>query len=178
VETNKSKQIKQLLQEFKAGNKSAIEELMTLTYKDLLWLSYSYLKDKMLAEDVVSETFIKLIEKIHTIKNEQNLSGYLRTIVINKSLNLIRNRKKEVYVEDKVLDREISISGLSEEDEDVRYILSVLNEAERVILLLWSYGYTLSEIVKRTGYTINQVRLILDKGKKNFFEKYHKLIGG
>ena len=178
METNKSKQIKQLLQEFKAGNKSAIEELMTLTYKDLLWLSYSYLKDKMLAEDVVSETFIKLIEKIHTIKNEQNLSGYLRTIVINKSLNLIRNRKKEVYVEDKVLDREISISGLSEEDEDVRYILSVLNEAERVILLLWSYGYTLSEIVKRTGYTINQVRLILDKGKKNFFEKYHKLIGG
>jgi len=174
VETNKNKQIKQLLLQYKAGNKSAIEELMLLTYKDLLWLSYSYLKDKMLAEDIVSETFIKLFEKIHTIKNEQNLSGYLRTIVINKSLNLIRNRKREVYVDDQILGQKMPACGLSEEDDNVRYVLSMLNDAERDVLLLWSYGYTLNEITKKTGYTVNQVRLLLDKGKKNFFEKYHK----
>ena len=62
--------VQYLIKEYKHGNDAALEKLMLATYKNLYLLSYSYLKDHMLAEDIVSETFIKLIEKIHTIKNE------------------------------------------------------------------------------------------------------------
>ena len=145
---------------------------MLLTYKNLYLLSYSYLKDHGLAEDVVSETFVKLIEKIDTIKNEQNLNGYLRTIVINKSLDVIKKRKKELSVEETVMD--VSAKGNNAEDSVVRYTLSQLKSTERETLMLWQYGYTVKEISAKTNLTINQVRLLLEKAKKSFFQKYHK----
>jgi len=172
LENNKRKSVNKLIKAFKAGDKKALEELMLLTYKNLFLLAHSYLNDKMLAEDIVSETFIKLIEKCHTIKNEQNFNGYLRTIVINKSLDLIRKRKHDFFPGDEVL-----CLKAAEQDNGqiyVRQALSFLSGNEREVLLLWHYGYTLDEISKKTGYTINQVRLLLKKAKENFVEKYHK----
>lgn len=167
-----NKSITKLMKEFKDGNKSALEQLMLLTYKNLFLLAYSYLKDKMLAEDVVSETFIKLIEKVHTIKNEQNLNGYLRTIVINKSLDLIKKRKHDFFPGDEVLG--LKAVELNNEKTTAQLVLSELNNNEREVLLLWHYGYTLNEISDKTGFTVNQVRLLQKKAKENFIEKYHK----
>jgi len=166
--------IKQLIKEYKSGNNAALEKLMLLTYKDLYILAYSYLKDHGLAEDVVSETYVKLIEKIQTIKNEQNLNGYLRTIVINKSLDVIKKRKRESTAgEDMIEWQSENISG-GAEDGYVRHILSMLSGTEREVLMLWQYGYTLSEISAKKNFTINQVRLILTKAKNNFSEKYQR----
>ena len=168
--------ISHLLKEYKKGNNSALELLMQGTYKDLYGLAYSYLRDHMLAEDIVSESYMKIIEKIKTVKNEQNLNGYLRTIVINKSLDKLRKCKKELRIEDKVVDYQSDDQqGQSTADSQlVRLILSKLSRTEREALLLWQYGYTLREMSDKTGRTVNQVRLLLDKAKKSFSEKYHK----
>lgn len=168
----KSNNIKALLKRFRYGEKAALEDLMLLVYKDLYLLSYSYLKDKMLAEDVVSETFIKLIEKIHTVNTEQNLNGYLHTIVINKSLDIIRKRKREIYLEDSGLYR--TSSNQSNNTANVKDALSSLNSNEREVMLLWNFNYTLNEISAKTGFTINQVRLLLKKAKENFSIEYNK----
>ena len=168
--------VRNLLREYKKGDNSALGKLMQGTYKDLFRLAYSYLKDKMLAEDVVSETYIKVIEKIHTIKNEQNLNGYLRTITINKSLDILRKRKKELIVDSEEAAEQTEQSAANADTQYVRFILSKLGCIEREVLLLWQYGYTLSEISVKTDHTINQVRLVLDKAKKSFSETYHKNI--
>ena len=150
---------------------------MLSTYKDLYRLAFGYMKDRGLAEDIVSETFIKLIEKIHTINDEQNAMGYLRTIVINKSFNLLKKRKFEFSTEPEWFD-EAHARETTDEQECVRIVLGTLNDNEREVMVLKSFGFTLYEMVAKTGYTINQVRLLVEKGKKNFFEKYHKLKGG
>jgi len=173
---DKTSSIKQLLKEYKDGNNSAFRQLMLLTYKSLYSLSFHYLKDHMLAEDAVSDAYLKIVEKIHTIRNEQNLNGYLRTIVINRSFDILRKRKKEFSIdgEEAADDQQMR---LAESDEDSKYVkdtLLVLNSDEREVLLLWQYGYTLREISDKTNFTINQVRLLLDKAKRNFSEKYHK----
>ncbi|MCL2177222.1 MAG: sigma-70 family RNA polymerase sigma factor [Firmicutes bacterium] len=176
MDTNK--QIGIHLLAYKNGDSSALEALMLLAYKDLFRLSLGYVKCKMLAEDIVSETFVSLIQKIHTIKNEQNLAGFLRTIVINKSLNLIKRRKFETQPDEKQGDvfsdtTKYSFSGRQiEKDFVVREILQNLDEPKRKVLLLWSYGHTLTEIVDITGNTINQVRLLLEKAKQNFVAEY------
>jgi len=170
VKTDKTKAISKLIKDFRKGNNKALEDLMLATHQDLFWLSFSYTKDKMLAEDMVSETFLKLIEKIHTIKTEQNLSGYLRTIVINKSLNAIRSRKKTSLVET----IEIETEEDSDSDKFVRAIINDLSEAEREVLLMWSYGYALREICTKTGMTFSQVRTLLEKAKSSFSKKYRK----
>jgi len=166
-------EITDLIMQYKKGDNFALERLMLLTYQDLYRLALGYLKDRMLAEDIVSETYIKLIEKIHTIRSDQSAIGYLRTIVINKSFNLLKKRKYEFSAEIEWLDASQAKES-TEEQAYVRFVLSTLDEAEREIMLLKSFGFTLNDIVEKTGYTINQVRLLIDKGKKNFFEKYHK----
>lgn len=167
--------IKSLLIEYKSnGNKQALEQLMLLTYKSLYSLAYTYLKDQMLAEDVVSDTFIKLIEKVHTIKNEQNLTGYLRTIVINKCFDTIRKRKKEFFVDEQAIEVRPANTLTSSDTKNVRIALSQLSKVEREILLLWQYDYTLKQISEKTGFTMSQVRLLLQKAKEKFATKYHK----
>jgi len=166
--------VKELLKEYKTGNHVALEQLMRLTYKNLYSLAYSYLKDHQLSEDVVSDAFLKIIEKIHTIKSEQNLNGYLRTIVINRALDVIRKRKKEISVDDKVIEIQPANTLTSSDSKRVRMVLAELKTVEREILMLWQYDYTLREISNKTDLTINQVRLLLQKAKENFFKKYHK----
>jgi len=151
---------------------------MLLAHKDLLNIAYGYLKDAQLAEDIVSETFATLIEKIHTIKNDKNLAGFLRTITINKSLNLIRKRKREFFTEEgELLNEHTGIAVGNEQDDTVRFALTQLEGAQREILLLWSYGFTLNEISEKTTFTVGQVRLLLEKSKKTFLQKYCKLRG-
>ena len=169
----KSENVMELIMKYRNGDNFALERLMLLTYQDLYRLSYGYLKDRMLSEDIVSETYIKLIEKIHTIRSDQNALGYLRTIVINKSFNLLKKRKHEFSAETEWFDNS-QANAATEEQAYVRFVLSTLDETEREIILLKSFGFTLHEIVEKTGYTINQVRLLIDKGKKNFLEKYNK----
>ena len=169
----KRENIMDLIIKYREGDNFALESLMLLTYQDLYRIALGYLKDRMLAEDIVSETYIKLIEKIHTIRSDQSVIGYLRTIVINKSFNLIKKRKHEFSAESEWFD-ESQANATTEEQAYVRFVLSTLDETEREIMLLKSFGFTLDEITEKTGYTINQVRLLIEKGKKNFLEKYHK----
>ena len=150
---------------------------MLLTYKDLYSLAHTYLKDHQLAEDAVSDGYMKVIEKINTINTEQNLNGYLRTLVINRSLDIMRKRKREINVEERVVSIKPANPLTSVDTKNVRIVLSELPQVEREVLLLWQYGFTIKEVSEKTNYTINQVRLLLEKAKKKFFEKYHKLKG-
>lgn len=147
---------------------------MLFTYKELFLISFSYTKDKMLAEDAVSETFLKLIKKIHTIKNDKNLNGYLRTIVINESLDILRKRKREVFPGAEYFDKcEVGDS----QHQQVKLLLEMLDDNQRKVLLLWQYDFTLREISEKTDFTVNQVRLLLKRAKENFAGYYHKFKG-
>ncbi len=178
---DEKKSVAKLIKDYINGESSALEELMLLTYKELFLISYGYVKDKMLAEDAVSETFLKLITKIHTVKNDKNLNGYLRTIVINQSLDILRKRKNEVFPGDVFFamrpangGAENKASGILTEDYYVRQTLESMDSNQCEVLLLWQYDYTLHEISQKTDFTVNQVRLLLKKAKLNFSEKYHK----
>lgn len=169
---NKSKTVNRLLKEYKNGSSTALEELMLLTYKELYLISYSYTKDSGLAEDAVSETFIKLMTKIHTVKNEKNLNGYLRTIVINQSLDILRKRKREVYPGDDFF----ATQTYEQNEQNLQPILDEMQPNQCEVLLLWHYGYTLNEISQKTDSTVNKVRLLLEKAKTNFTAIYHKFM--
>ncbi|GHU98311.1 hypothetical protein FACS1894211_01840 [Clostridia bacterium] len=173
MENDKNAQLKILIKRMQRGDTAALEEIMLLTNKDLYLLSYGYLKDRMLAEDVVMEVFAQLIEKAKTIKDDRNLNGYLHAMVIHRSIDTIRKRRREVSVEAEDLEKIVS-DGNQFEQVRVRQSLSELDDAERVVLLLWHYGYTLREITKKTGSTINKIRLVLKKAKAKFMALYDK----
>jgi RNA polymerase sigma-70 factor, ECF subfamily len=75
------------------GEKSAFEEIYNDFFGVIYNLSFQYLKDEKISEEIVQDTFLKLWEIRATINEEFNIRNFLYTITKNNCLNYLRNQK-------------------------------------------------------------------------------------
>ena len=131
------------------------------------------------AEDIVQESFMKGFRKIGDLKEDVNLGAWLKRIVINASLDIVRKRKKESWIEEGV----IEVEGEEIEIEDdskatiqlIKECMEELKEKYRVILVLYmieDYNHReISELLKIKESTVrNQYR----RGKNMLLEMIQK----
>lgn len=52
-----------------------------------------YMRDSAMAADVFQESFIKIFEKIHQVKDAAALKGWIRKIAVNTSLDHLRSHR-------------------------------------------------------------------------------------
>lgn len=71
------------IRKFKRGDHDAFKKLFDRYCQPLFCFSYSYLKSKEVAEDVVQEVFIKIWDIRESIRTEASLRSYLFTIALN-----------------------------------------------------------------------------------------------
>lgn len=83
----------------KARDERSFSLLYYKHYSKLLNVANTYVNDPAAAEDVVHEVFERLYKNIHTIKIHTSVSAYLRTMVVNESLNYIKKNKRYVLNE-------------------------------------------------------------------------------
>jgi RNA polymerase sigma-70 factor (ECF subfamily) len=81
-----------LLWKFKHGSKDAFRAIYEKYAGDMLTLAGNLLDDKVGAEDIVQDVFIKLVESAGTFRLTGNLKSYLATCVANRSRDYIRGR--------------------------------------------------------------------------------------
>ena len=98
-----------LYRRFLNGDEGGLEELIALYQHGLFRFIYGYVRDEGLAEDVMQDVFVELYYK-RSFQEKENASfkTYLYTIARNKSLNLIKKRKRK---------KEISLEALVEKGE-------------------------------------------------------------
>ncbi len=60
----------------------------------MLGVCYRYARSREEAEDFLQEAFIIIFRKLHQYRGEGELGAWIRRIVINTSLNLIRSRHR------------------------------------------------------------------------------------
>lgn len=163
-------EIDKLLKRIKNGDQSAFNRLIDLKSKNLQKLAYTYLHDEMLSEDVVSDVFYDLISKCSEFKNEKNLNGWLNVVAINKSLNLLKKRSREILYEAPIH------KGCNLEDSveqiHIQNCLLKLNEDEGSAILYQQHGYTFKEISKMMNLSKNKVQGLLARAKKKFKDYY------
>lgn len=70
-------------------------ELYGLYYKRLFHISYSIIRDRHLAEDIVQETFLKAMKKAETINDEQRAGAWLAVIAKRTALDWVRRERKK-----------------------------------------------------------------------------------
>jgi RNA polymerase sigma-70 factor (ECF subfamily) len=149
--------LNQLVKALQAGDMSAFDELYQQTYRKVFFIVLPILKDRSLAEDIMQDTYIRLLESIGTYR-ERNFLAYLLTIAKNLAINEYHKRKHSVLTDTIELDKsayslinhvEIQI----EKADFIRESLSVLDENERNVVLL----YTLENLTHR------EIAFILDK---------------
>ena len=143
-------------------------------YKDLLFYkAWGVLHDHMLAEDAVSEAYIRIyrnLEKVEDVNSPRTVA-FLTTIVRNTALTILNRTKSETIEEP---DENIADTQNLEDDvlsaissEKLVLIIGKLDEQSRNIFLL-KYAYDLphKEIAEQLNTTENNITVKLHRVKK------------
>ena len=93
--------------------------------KEMLTTSHRITQNLSDAEDIIQESFLTSFNKINKLKESKNYGAWLKRIVINNSLNLV---KKQIHFEEVS-----SISAASEENEDNWYENIPFDKIKRAI---------------------------------------------
>src|SRR5262245_41841309 len=72
----------------------AYRQLYELLYERLFWFSFSFVKSREVAEEIVSDVFIKLWKIRNDLRTIENLTVFLYIIAKNCSLNYITKKYK------------------------------------------------------------------------------------
>ena len=134
----------------KKGDAKAQYRLYKLYCKGMFNVAIRLTNDKSLAEDVLQDAFVKAFTEIDKLQNEKAFGGWLKRIVINRSIDVTR-KEKTFYAEVESLgndELEIAVEIDSEfSPERIHHYIKQLPDGAREILVLRALeGYKHAEI--------------------------------
>jgi RNA polymerase sigma-70 factor (ECF subfamily) len=112
-----------------------------------------YMRDDMLAEDVLMESFVKIYNGIKSFKGDGSFEGWMRRIVVNTAINQIRKRNKSLLkyaeeVADNITVEPTSIDKLSA--NEMMLMVCELPVMQRTVFnMLAIDGFTHREIAEQ-----------------------------
>lgn len=172
-----TKQLHQkLINSCKKNDAKAQMQLYNLYCKAMFLIAKRYVKDTVLAEDVMQEAFIKAFKNLHSYKEEVAFGAWLKRIVINQSIDELKKKKLQLVsineeittvVEDENwnVDEELSTNVIVE-------TINSLKEKYRIVLTLYLLeGYDHSEISEILNIAEVTSRTHLMRGKKQLLEQ-------
>jgi len=156
------------------------EKLFKIYFPALMAFSKKILGDEDDAREVVHQVFINLWERRNHIDLSTSMKSYLFTAVNNRSLNMIRDRKKfsseEVPEQAGALDVSAELESM-ELEEKIREAINTLPERCRVIFELNRFnGMTYGEIAKQLNISVKTVENQMTKALKILREQLAKYL--
>ncbi len=164
-------------------------ELYQMFSQAVLTLARGFCKNQSSAEDVVHNTFVKLIDKISTFEYRAPFGMWLRQIAVTESLMYLRKQKKHSWVSTDEYsffetsdDAVESLPFSAQESVDFteaqglkRQLSDVMRDLpEHVRLILWMKeveGYTHAEIAEMVGKTASYSKSVVARSYKLLRQK-------
>jgi RNA polymerase sigma-70 factor (ECF subfamily) len=81
----------ELIRRFAKGDRIAFELIYDRYFKKLVWFATGFTRDGKIAEDVVQDVFIKLIEKPGIFDSDRKFSTWIYTVTGNRCKNIVRD---------------------------------------------------------------------------------------
>lgn len=81
------------------GNVDSFAKLYKMYYAPMVWLAYSILTDRSLAEDVAQETFVLACEGLPRLKQPKKFASWLAAICRNTVSQMLKRRKKQIIAD-------------------------------------------------------------------------------
>jgi RNA polymerase sigma-70 factor (ECF subfamily) len=175
---------KELVRKAQGGDMHAHSEIYKMFSRAIFTLAFGICRNKHCAEDVLHNTFIKLIDKVATFENRAPFGMWLRQIAVNESLMYIRKQKKHSAVlstdEYEFFDESrfqndsspyfTACQDFTDHHSDKNELNKVLLKLpEHVRLVLWlkeAEGYTHDEIAKLVNKTPSYSKTLIARTYK------------
>jgi len=161
--------------------------LYKATYGKMLGLCLRYAKDKEEAKDFLHDGFIKVFEKIKFFKHSGSVEGWIRRIIINNTIDIIRRKNRMAFVSDSENDlmrltaeSDDNLENISNTQANAEIIIGLIQElspAYKTVFNLYVIEeYTHKEISEMLNISIGTSKSNLAKAKEKlkdmFIEKY------
>jgi RNA polymerase sigma-70 factor (ECF subfamily) len=164
------------------GLKRGDARAQTVAYRVLspavMGMAVRILQDHGLAQEVVQDTFVELLEKAHSLKDPAAVVGWVRTVAVNHCLMRLRSpwHKRRVSAESEV-DTEPAdphAAGSRHDDlRDLEHALASLPADTRMVLWLHDVeGYTHQEIAGLVGKTASYSKSQLARGYQKLTSRF------
>lgn len=125
-----------------------------------------YTKDLDDAKDIVHNVFIITWEKFETLPEDTNYRSYLFTAVRNRCLNYLRDKKKNVSLDNAMQVESYSLAGTEASELEVRIettINSLPEKCREVFELNRQEGLKYAQIAEKLGISIKTVEAQMSK---------------
>ena len=178
----------ELVKRISEDDRSAFEEVFRLHYSDLCKFGVKYVRDEIIAEEIVQEVFINIWDRRATININTSVKAYLFTAVRNRSFNYIKlqlpKEQNKVELDNIGL---FEIDGTSEDErkkELIRHVQlaidSLPNKCKIIFNLSRNSGMTYKEIAEELGLSVktveNQVGHALKKLRTDLLPLWDKIM--
>lgn len=140
----------------------------------MLIVALRFVKDTMEAEDVVQEAFINAFSKLEHFKAEVSFGAWLKRIVINKCIDVLKSKKQRIVELEayhlNVIEDNNEDDWTVEDDitvEDVKRVIETLPDKYKFVVLLYLIeGYDHKEIAEILNISEIASRTQLSRGKQ------------
>lgn len=153
-----------IIEKAKLGDTVALTLLID-NHKSLAYnLAFRIVKNHDDSKDVVQESFIKVLEKIHQFQNKAKFSTWLYRIVLNEALKKKHDNKKKSFVP---LSTSIEMPTVDEvAGPSINGALEALTENEKLVVTLFYLGEkSTKEIKDVTGLSISNIKILLHRAR-------------
>ncbi len=186
--------ISELVERFKAGDEKAFNELVRLFEKRIYAHAYQMLGNHTEADEVLQETFVRLVKNIARLKTDANFPSFVFKIATNYCIDIIRKRQRKYVVLD---DEEAEDSGryqlelsrsipTPEDEQENKQLLELINAAiaelppkQRATIVLHDVdGYSKEEIAQMMDCPQATVRSNLHIARSKVKQKLKEILDG
>ena len=162
-----------IVEKCKQNDRKAQLQLYNQYCDGMFIVASRFVKDAFEAEDIVQEAFIKAFAKLHQFKGEVTFGAWLKRIVVNKSIDLLKSKKQQLLELDevhlKVVDQNYEDEWLVDDaitvDEVKNAIQKLPDKYKYVVMLYLIEGYDHQEIAEILNITEVASRTQLSRGK-------------
>ena len=170
----------ELIHHILAGDEGAFVRLVERYQKQVHALVWRKIGDFHIAEEITQDTFLKVHQKLSTLKDPNQFSGWLYVIATRQCLSWLRKKRIETESleesENEGIDEAAYSRFVSEEHakattetqrEVVKKLLAKLKESERTVMTLHYLGeMTIDEISRFLGVSTSAIKLRLHRARQ------------
>ena len=141
----------------KEGDAGAFDYIYEHTHRAVYFAVFYILRDKMLAEDVLQETFVRALSAVGQYRAGTNFTAWIVSVGKSLALTLLKKRGREVSTD---IYADPHTLGASETELPFVFDLAakVLSEEEyEIVMLCHVAGYKRREVAEMTGMPVSTV---------------------
>lgn len=158
-----------------------------IEYYHLVYATVIYMtKDHSATEDIIQDSFLKVIKHAPRIENEGSLNGWIRAIVRNTTYSYFRKNKKyrdeinseSVYINNTVdyatdqdaISKEVELNLLVE--HLTRYLHELKPDYRAIVELRWKHGLSYKEIAEQLDTTDRVIKHKLHRARESLKKRF------